>query len=50
MCPTISFNGQLTNSWGLPSSYGIGASINLLIGWTIVALNSDKFIFKNKTI
>jgi hypothetical protein len=50
ICATISTYGQLMNWWGLPASYGIGVSINLLIGWTIVAFISAKFIIKNKTI
>lgn len=46
ICATISTYGQLMNWWGLPASYGIGVSINLLIGWTIVAFISTKFFIK----
>lgn len=49
-CATISTYGQLMNWWGLPASYGLGVSINLIIGWLLVAYISAKFIIKTKSI
>jgi hypothetical protein len=50
ICATVATYGQLMNWWKLPASYGLGVSINLLIGWTLVAFVSAKFIIKSKSI
>ncbi|MBS9524733.1 hypothetical protein KI659_12005 [Litoribacter alkaliphilus] len=38
--------GQLMNWWGLPNVYALGVSFNLIIGWTIAAYVSAKWIIK----
>jgi len=50
MGAAISTYGQLMNWWGLPAGYGLGVSINLIIGWLLVAFISAKFIIKTKFI
>ncbi|WP_375582798.1 hypothetical protein [Cyclobacterium xiamenense] len=38
--------GQMMNWWGVPVIYALGAGLNLIIGWTLSAFVSSKFIIK----
>jgi hypothetical protein len=38
--------GQMMNWWGVPAIYALGAGLNLIIGWTLSAFVSSKFIIK----
>jgi hypothetical protein len=38
--------GQMLNWWGMPVVYALGAGFNLIIGWTISAYLSSRFILK----
>ncbi len=38
--------GQMMNWWGVPAVYALGAGLNLIIGWTLSAFVSSKFIIK----
>ncbi len=40
--------GQMMNWWGIPAIYALGAGLNLIIGWTLSAFISSKFIIKPK--
>ena len=40
----IASYGQLMNWWALPAGYGLGVSLNLIIGWTLAAFVSARFI------
>jgi hypothetical protein len=41
--------GQQMNWWGIPALYAVGASVNLVIGWLIVAYIATKFIIKTES-
>jgi Mg2+/citrate symporter len=42
----IAIYGQMMNWWGVPAIYALGAGLNLIIGWTLSAFVSSKFIIK----
>jgi hypothetical protein len=42
----IAVYGQMMNWWGVPAIYALGAGLNLIIGWTLSAFISSKFIIK----
>ena len=44
LCAAIATYGQLMNWWALPAAYGLGVGLNLIIGWTIAAFTSARFI------
>jgi hypothetical protein len=40
----IGIYGQMLNWWAMPAIYGVGAGINLVIGWLLAAFVSAKWI------
>lgn len=42
--------GQFLNWWQMPLAYGLGASLNLIFGWILVAFISARFILPSKPI
>jgi hypothetical protein len=44
----IGIYGQQINWWGMPLIYGLGAGVNLIIGWLLVAFVSSKWLIKTE--
>ncbi len=42
--------GQLMNWWGIPASYGVGVSVNLIIGWLLAGFIIARFVFKSQKV
>lgn len=46
ICASTAIYGQLMNWWGIPTSYALGVSLNLIIGWILVSYISARYIIK----
>jgi hypothetical protein len=44
----IGIYGQQINWWGMPLIYGLGAGVNLIIGWLLVAFVASKWVIKQE--
>ena len=44
----IGIYGQQINWWGMPLIYGLGAGVNLIIGWLLVAFVASKWVIKEE--